>query len=272
MCRIFGSVAPTAVSVRHELIEAPNPIIRQSESHDSGWGVAAYSNEGSSPRLVRFAHAAYADPAFDRATELRARIFNVHVRRATIGGLTLENTHPFTLGDISFSHNGTILGYPKLVTAGARPAVGETDSEVFFNLFLALYDPADIPGSLRRAARTVIDHEVVFSGLNALVSDGERLYACRLGVFELHWTVREAQTLVASEPITDEVWHTVRQDVLLTLDPASPGEPYAERFVGDEALARARIEDLSQGAGLRGAERGAFAAERAARIVAGPAG
>ena len=47
---------------------------------------------------------------------MRGRIFNVHVRRATMGGLTLENTHPFCLGNYSFGHNGTILEF----TAPAR--------------------------------------------------------------------------------------------------------------------------------------------------------
>ena len=56
---------------------------------------------------------------------MRGRIFNVHVRRATMGGLTPENTHPFCLGNYSFGHNGTILRYPRLLedpSIGGRPA------------------------------------------------------------------------------------------------------------------------------------------------------
>ena len=30
-----------------------------------------------------------------------------------MGGLSLENTHPFSLGDYSFCHNGTIIRYPR---------------------------------------------------------------------------------------------------------------------------------------------------------------
>jgi hypothetical protein len=108
--------------------------------------------------------------------------------------------------------------------------------------------------------------------VNFLFSDGEKLYAYKLGIFSLHFVVREACTLVASEVLNpDENWHTVQQDVLLVLDPDNPGNPHAERLVGDEWMARADIQKFEQGAELRGEERGRFAAERAARVAAGAA-
>ena len=108
MCRVFGCVAAEPVSIRHELLEAENPMIRQSEEHDSGWGMAVYERgDGADPKLRALSEAAHADDGFVKATEARGRIFNAHVRRATMGGLSLENTHPFCLGNYSFCHNGT---------------------------------------------------------------------------------------------------------------------------------------------------------------------
>src|SRR5947208_10475271 len=102
MCRVFGCVTAEAASIRHELLFAENPMIRQSEEHDSGWGMSVYARgEGESPHCMRFPKAAYSDLDFRAATESRGRIFNVHVRRATMGGLTDENTHPFCLGNFS---------------------------------------------------------------------------------------------------------------------------------------------------------------------------
>ena len=69
---------------------------------------------------MRFPEAAHADDEFVEATELRGRIFNVHVRRATMGELALENTHPFRLGSYTLGHNGTILRYPRLLEPGMR--------------------------------------------------------------------------------------------------------------------------------------------------------
>jgi predicted glutamine amidotransferase len=269
MCRILGSVAANPASIRHELLEAENPMIRQSETHDSGWGMAVYKHaDGGAPDAIRFPQAAFSDGDFLRATDKRGRIFNVHVRRATMGGLTMENTHPFCLGDYSFSHNGTILDFPRLLEPGVQRPRGQTDSEHFFNFLMRGMDPADVPGSLRQAVLGLVDRRIRFSGVNFLFSEGERLYAYRLGVFELHWLARPGQLLVASERITAaERWHSVQQDVLLTLDPADLEEPHARRLVGDAALGRALIEEYEAGAELRGAERGAFAAERAAEIA-----
>jgi glutamine amidotransferase len=269
MCRVFGCVAAEPASIRHELIEAQNPLIRQSEDHDSGWGVAAYERaDGSDPTLVRFPEAAFSDEGFVDATDLRGRIFNVHVRRATMGGLALRNTHPFSLGPHSFCHNGTILRYPRLLEEpGVERPVGDTDSEAFFNFLMTIYDSSDPIGSLRRAVRITVERSP-FSGLNFLFADGDRLFAYRLGLFELHWLQRPGQLLVASERVTDEQWHTVQQDVLLVLDPDDLDAPHAERLIGDELVAGAHVQRIDTQAHLRGDERGAAAAERARAAVA----
>ena len=264
MCRVFGCVAAEPVSIRHELLEAENPIIRQSEEHDSGWGMAVYERpDGSDLKLVRFPEAAYNDGSFVTATSMRGRIFNVHVRRATMGGLSLVNTHPFSLGTYSLGHNGTIVRYPRLLEhQGVSTPIGDTDSEHFFNLLMSGYDPGKPVECLRRAARTTVELSP-FSGLNFLFCDGERLFAYRLGLFELHWLARPGQLLVASEKVTDEPWHSVQQDVLLVLDPNDLVEPHAERLLGDELVARAEIRKVDLQPHLRGEERGAAAAERA---------
>jgi predicted glutamine amidotransferase len=269
MCRVFGCVASEPASIRHELIEAVNPLIRQSEDHDSGWGMAVYERaDGLDPRCVRFPEAAFADDDFLDATDIKGRIFNVHVRRATMGGLAPENTHPFCLGSYSFGHNGTILRYPRLLEhpSVTRPS-GDTDSEAFFNFLMTIYDAGNPIASLRKAIRTTVQRSP-FSGLNFLFSDGDRLFAYRLGLFELHWLHRPGQLLVASERVTDEDWHTVQQDVLLVLDPDDLDAPHAERLLGDELLAEARVQKVDKQAHLRGEARGEAAAERARAAVA----
>jgi predicted glutamine amidotransferase len=255
------------VCLRHELLEAPNPLIHQSMDHDSGWGMAVYDRDGGEPSCVRFPEAAFSDDGFTDATNMRGRIFNAHLRRATMGGLTLDNTHPFCLGPYSFCHNGTVLHFPRLLEFGVPKPNGTTDSEHMFNYLITHLDRRDVVGSLRHLVEGVIGRSQ-FSGLNFLFSDGDKLYAYRLGVFELHWLHRPGQLLVASERITDEGWHSVAQDVLLTLDPDDVEEPHAERLVGDEMVARADIVKYEDGSELRGEERGKFAEERAARVAA----
>src|SRR3954452_24184148 len=229
MCRVLGCVAAAPVTLRHELLAADNPLIRQAEKHDSGWGMAVYPRgDGEEPVSLRIAEAAFSGDELQAAADLKGRIFNVHVRRATMGGLAPENTHPFCLGEYSFSHNGTIVEYPRLLEGGVARPQGSTDSEALFNLLMHEFDPRRPVESLRRAVELAIDRSP-FSGLNFLFSDGERLYAYRLGVFELHWVARPGQLLVSSERLTDEAWHDVRQDVLLVCDPDDCEEPHAER-------------------------------------------
>lgn len=271
MCRILGSVSAEPTSIENELLHAENPLIRQSEEHDSGWGMAIYRRRDSAqPDLVRFPEPAYGDDGFRRATATRGCIFNAHLRRATFGGLTLVNTHPFVLGEYSFSHNGTVIRYPRFLEPGVSPPAGETDSELLFNWLMCHFDSGDTVAALRALVTTAIERSA-FSGLNFLFADGERLYAYKLGVFDLHWVTRPGQALVSSEVITpEEQWHTVQEDVLLVLDPADPENPHAERLVGDEVVARADIQKFELPAHLRGEARGAVAAERA-RAAAGAA-
>ena len=269
MCRVFGCVAAEPVSIRHELLDAQNPLIRQSEEHDSGWGMAVYERaEGAEPTLVRFPEAAHMDGDFRSASELRGRIFNVHVRRATMGNLRPENTHPFCLGNYTLGHNGTIVRYPRLLTPEMRRPEGDTDSEHLFNLLMHDFDDGDPVACLRDTMRHAVECSP-FSGLNILFSDGERLFAYRLGLFELHWLARPGQLLVASEQVTDEPgWHSVQQDVLLTLDPNDLEEPHAERLLGDDLLERAQVQKVDLTPHLRGEERGLAAAERAKAAAA----
>lgn len=241
-------------------------MIRLSEDHDSGWGLAAYRDVGqAAPLTERFAIAAHSDSRFDAATEMRGRLFNVHVRRATLGGLKPENTHPFEYGPYSFAHNGTILDYRSLLRPGMGEPSGETDSECFFMRLMNEFDPMDPVKSLRGVVAAIVAGHT-FSGLNFVFSDGLKLYAYRLGIFQLYWTTRPGVALVASEELTTETWHRVQQDVLLTLDPEAPEEIHAERLLGDMLLDTARIEKLEPDASMRGAERGKWAAEHATRV------
>jgi hypothetical protein len=130
------------------------------------------------------------------------------------------------------------------------------------------FDPEHPHRCLRKAIRTVIEHSP-FSGLNFLLSDGEKLYAYKLGIFELHWAARPGSLVVASERITEgDGWHSVTDDVLVVLDPNDLDGPHAEHLVGERWVKRAEIVQVEDGAHLRGEERGDFAAERAAKLAA----
>jgi predicted glutamine amidotransferase len=282
MCRLFAAAASAPIDVSFELLRSQNSILRQSEKHDSGWGSTYYAPDGQ-PETHRFPHAAHADETFDEATTGRARLIMVHVRRATIGDLALENTHPFSDGRYTFCHNGTILKAAKLEPLADRKPKGDTDTERFFNLLMTGFDGDDVVGSLRRTVERTCD-ECRFSALNFLFSDGRRLYAYRFGVYRLFWLVRsldldtdtetryhvhlerphaEHVVLISSETLDDNPgWVELGQDELLVSDPDDTDHPRVEHLLGARADG---IEFVPLDSGnLSGAERGRWAAERAA--------
>jgi predicted glutamine amidotransferase len=281
MCRLFAAAASEPVDVSFELLRSDNSILRQSEEHDSGWGSAYYCN--GEPDVRRFADAAHAHESFDEVTSGRARLIMVHVRRATIGGLKLENTHPFSRGPYTYCHNGTILRAARLEPLADTEPAGDTDSERFFNMLMTGFDDDDVIGSLRRAVETVLD-TCRFSALNFLFCDGRRMYAYRFGVYRLFWLARDLDldtdtnthhhvhlerpagahmVLAASERLTDaEPWIEMAQDELLVCDPDDAEHPRVERLLGERAD---DVEFVPLDSGeLSGAARGEWAAKRAA--------
>lgn len=282
MCRLFGAAASAPVDISFELLEADNPLVNQSEEHDSGWGIAYYRDNEA--HIERFPHAAHADRAFHEVAEAVSMLFVVHVRRATLGGLKLENTHPFSRDAYTYCHNGTILRSKELLDLSDRPPSGETDSERFFNVLMTGFDAEDVIGSLKRTVEDVCDR-CQFSALNFLFCDGRRLYAYRLGLYELFWRVRtrdlDADTrthyhvhverphdehvlVVSSERLSeDEPWTPFGQDELLVCDPADPDSPTIEHLLGARA-ADIEFVPVDHVDALKGVERGEWAAKRAA--------
>ncbi len=157
MCRLYGFRANELTKVECSLAYAQNALMSQSradlrgESHPDGWGVAHYDD--GQPRIERRDTAAYADLHFSTAAERTyARTVVAHVRRATVGGASLTNTHPFVYGRWSFIHNGTVRAFPEVAPQleGEIPARllahrrGSTDSELVFYWLLALMERAGL--------------------------------------------------------------------------------------------------------------------------------
>jgi predicted glutamine amidotransferase len=152
----------------------------EDRGHRDGWGMVSF-RDGSPRYIGRSPRPAFLDPSFDSAMEDVPRlappnILIAHVRAASKGTATLQNTHPFVVGGIVLGHNGTIEDFHPKTT---RIPKGETDSE---RLALLVADRYDEKGDLREALRSVIlgelsEHE--FSSAIMLASDGKVLCGYR---------------------------------------------------------------------------------------------
>ena len=202
MCRLYGFLSNAQRKVECELIRAQNSLIAQSvrdqrgESNPHGWGLGTYSN--GDPYVIRQTDPAYESETF-RWTAAHVHTCNVmaHVRRATVGKLSLENTHPFVHSRWLFVHNGDVGTFqvirPKIletIPQSHRNAIrGETDSEHIFRLIISLHEQQPkkpILEILRRALQKVIDWSKEADpssevALNILLSNGEEIVGSRYG-------------------------------------------------------------------------------------------
>ncbi len=143
MCRLFGLHAGSAArQATFWLLDAPDSLQAQSHRNPDGAGIGCFPAEGP-PILDKQPLAAWTDAEFHTAAhELRGTTFTAHVRYASTGGHTVENTHPFLQDGRLFAHNGVVQGLDQLdrrladVQAG-RLVRGDTDSERLFALVTA---------------------------------------------------------------------------------------------------------------------------------------
>src|SRR5438105_943040 len=112
MCRLFGCRSLDAGVVSHELFHGANALRVQSREHPDGWGLGWY--EGAEPHVVRSLTPAHGDQEFEKLSQyVHAQTILAHVRKASIGRVAMENTHPFQRGRWLFAHNGTLPVWEK---------------------------------------------------------------------------------------------------------------------------------------------------------------
>ncbi len=153
--------------------------------HADGWGIAFF--EGPGCRVFLDSKPAIESPVAALVRNYPIRSMNViaHIRKATLGPVALENTHPF-LRELwgrywIFAHNGTLAGFAPGLCGHYQP-VGGTDSErAFCRLLETLRTafPRGQPDSASlRAAIAQVTGELAQHGLfNYLLSNGETLFA-----------------------------------------------------------------------------------------------
>lgn len=259
MCRLYAFKSTEKTKVECTLVHAQNALMTQSRgdlsglNHTHGWGLATY--EGSEPHVDRQAWAAYHGEHFERAAaKIYATTVIAHIRRATVGGPALANTHPFAFRQWTFAHNGTVPNFdairPRLLAAMTPPQreaiLGQTDSEHLFHYALSLME-LDQSMSMAASLRQVVLDVSAWArelakdapiGLNLILTDGAGIVGSRLGrslymvtrigVYDCeicgfphihHSPNRQHRAVVvASEPISNEAWQEINDRSLWEVD------------------------------------------------------
>jgi predicted glutamine amidotransferase len=198
MCRLLGLTAGTErVHATFWLLDAPDSLEVQSRRNVDGSGIGFFGPAGA-PVLDKQPEAAFRDEDFIReAKHAESAVFVAHVRWATAGGRTLQNTHPFTMHGRIMAHNGGFGEAERVEERLGRYrelVLGDTDSERYFALITQEIDAhgGDVGAGIAAAAQWIGAHLPV-SSLNTVVAAPGELWALRYpGQHALHIIERPA--------------------------------------------------------------------------------
>ncbi|MGW6725723.1 class II glutamine amidotransferase [Nocardia sp. NPDC055029] len=249
MCRLFGmTAAPQRVKASFWLLDAADSLDHQSETNPDGTGLGTFDTAGRA-LVEKQPLAAYEDRQFAVEAKHRESVtFLAHVRHASTGARTANNTHPFTEQGRIFAHNGVIEDLARLDEELGRYRElvgGDTDSERFFALITKHVDAhrGDVTAGITDAAHWIADQLPIFA-INMLLTTATELWALRYpATHDLYVLEREpgehlahrgtagtmhvrsadpARTptvVVASEPMDDDPgWQLMPSGELLHID------------------------------------------------------
>jgi glutamine amidotransferase len=256
MCRLFGmSGGSNEVRATFWLLDAPTSLVQLSETQPDGVGLGTFNSDGS-PWMYRKPVAANRSQTFIAdAHEVSSRTFLAHIRHATSGAPTIENTHPFEQHGRLFAHNGVIGDVPALrerLGPHAELVMGSTDSELYFTLMTKRIEEhgGDVAAGITHAAREIAT-EIPLYSLNMLLTTATDVWGLRypetnelwilersiaaLGgpdgdfdqraasgitrVFSGALAIRPA-TVIASQPMdTNPLWRLLEPGELIHVDP-----------------------------------------------------
>jgi predicted glutamine amidotransferase len=184
MCRLFGLTAGTArVHATFWLLDAPDSLEAQSRRNVDGSGIGYFDPFGA-VMLDKQPEPAFEDEEFTHeARQAESTTFVAHVRLASTGGRTMQNTHPFAMEGRIMAHNGGFGELARLdAQLGAQASLvqGDTDSERYFALITQQADAhgGDVAAGITAAARWIAGRLPV-SSLNTIVAAPGELWALR---------------------------------------------------------------------------------------------
>jgi glutamine amidotransferase len=160
------------------------------DHHSDGWGIAFFESEGNLPgkaaRHFVDKESAATSPIAKMLKSYPIKSHNVvaHVRKATVGAVTLENCHPFTRELWGrywvFAHNGDLKEFQPPLHGSFKP-VGSTDSELAFCWLLQELNKSHVmvPSveELTNTLSELVPQIARHGTFNFLLSNGQALWA-----------------------------------------------------------------------------------------------
>ena len=233
MCQLLGMNANTPTDVMFSF----TGLATRADEHKDGFGIAFF--EGRGLRHFVDHHSARVSPLAELVKHYPIKSDNViaHIRKATQGQVSLENTHPFQRELWGrywvFAHNGNLVDFNPRLHAAFKP-VGQTDSERAFCWLMQELAKAhaDVPSieELSHTLRELTPQLACHGTFNMLLSNGQALWAH--GSTKLHYLLRRhpfgAAQLSDEDLSVDFAQHTTAEDrvAIVATEPLTRDEPW----------------------------------------------
>ena len=233
MCQLLGMNANTPTDVMFSFAG----LATRADEHKDGFGIAFF--EGSGLRHFVDHHSARNSALAELVKRYPIKSENViaHIRKATQGQVSLENTHPFQRELWGrywvFAHNGNLVDFHPRLHAAFKP-VGQTDSERAFCWLMQELAKAhaSVP-SIEELSHTLAELTPQLSRhgtFNMLLSNGQALWAH--ASTHLHYLLRRhpfGPTRLRDEDLSvDFAPETRAQDrvAVIATEPLTVDEPW----------------------------------------------
>jgi predicted glutamine amidotransferase len=202
MARLIGYMANRADRLRDAFHQERQAVAGLPADQRGAWGLGFYQGD-------EVLHKKQPTPDGEPihwetiAANVKTDCAVAHLRQATVGGFSVDNTHPFRFRQWLFAHVGTLTAFDELRSKLQaelpdflqRNIRGSSDSELFFHLILgrlhglsqleaALPNPEimlEAIGSAVRTIDTLVGDKREPSTLNMVLSNGKAMYALRRG-------------------------------------------------------------------------------------------
>lgn len=222
MCELLGISAKRPIEARRYLREFYTHSVR----HPHGWGLMREKN--GLAEIIKEPECASRSAIIDdiiNGTEPQ-KILLAHIRLATVGGMSVDNCHPYTGVDNSgrrwiLIHNGTIYSGNKL-SKYLETQKGDTDSERIFMYLIDEINNAikENGGAISWEQRCAVLDKIVTelsprNKLNLLIYDGGFLYAHKNMRETLFYKQDSDGIVISTTPLDNEEWTKVPKTRLL---------------------------------------------------------
>ena len=247
MCQLLGMncATPTDITFSFRGFSQRAGI---TSDHCDGFGIAFFEDKAC--RLFVDNQSAVESPIAEliRNYPIKSRNVIAHIRKATQGKITLENSHPFVRElwgrHWIFAHNGDLHGFEPILSGRFTP-IGNTDSERSFCYLLdqlvqkfGYEEPSldQIFDLLLEVSPKIAEHGT----FNFCLSNGKALFS--YAVTKLHWLVREypfqPAQLVDLDVEVDFSQHTTSEDrvAVITTEPLTQNENWIAYKPGEMIL------------------------------------